>query len=367
MQYLIYLFVILLAACSTPEEKSAEVSLRFVKEVSFDIDSMTPSFPDGNASIFRHQGKEYYVHGNKKKFCLQFFDIQAQKFSFEVPLQREGEDGIGSFNHFFVKSLDSIYVAYSHTYSMWRVNKEGKVQQKYNWAEQLKEQGADFVHFPGEEVLFNKDTLYFTVAYYNYPEYPVAQWICLKTGKIGLLYTLPEMYKSKTKSYRYASFMVSRCEGKNGKLIYSFQADEKLYETDYQSKLLSPLSTVPSRYIKSILASSTIEFNPEIIAKEGTENPRYGRVLYDAKRGLYYRVAKLASTVEDEHNYNFSIIILNEKFEILGEHLFNKKMHLSPDLLFVSSEGLCISLLESHPSFNEDKIMFHCYVPEISK
>jgi hypothetical protein len=207
--YKYYLFCCwLLAACSTAEEKSAEVSLRFVKEVSFDIDSMTPSFPDGNASIFKHQGKEYYVHGNKKKFCLQFFDVQAQKLSFEVPLQREGEDGIGSFNHFFVKSLDSIYVVYSHTYSMWRVNKEGKVQQKYNWVEQAK---GDVFQSIFEEVLCNADTLHFIVASHNYPDYPIAQWICLKTGNVGFRHHLPSIYKEA--NYFYGALLYSNQSG----------------------------------------------------------------------------------------------------------------------------------------------------------
>ena len=63
----------------------------------------------------------------------------------------------------------------------------------------------------------------------------------------------------------------------------------------------------------------------------------------------------------DIHRQKFSVIILNNKFEVIGETLFPKDKY-SPKMFFVEKKGLYISESNpKNPEFDENKLVFSCF------
>ncbi|GHT70444.1 hypothetical protein AGMMS50239_38830 [Bacteroidia bacterium] len=105
-------------------------------------------------------------------------------------------------------------------------------------------------------------------------------------------------------------------------------------------------------------------------AKEDYGTPCYGNMIYDKYRNIYYRLAYPKVELEDGVDYisltsqgrkKFSIIILDEKFNIIGETLFPEYTYNST-VLFVHQDGLYIcNNHPKNPEFNEDILSFQCF------
>ena len=98
------------------------------------------------------------------------------------------------------------------------------------------------------------------------------------------------------------------------------------------------------------------------------ENPRYWHIMYDKYRNVYYRFAempyKLASNespYDEPKGKEFSVIVLNADFEIIGETKFPGKKYFYKKS-FVGREGLYISENNlENPQFDENKLVFTCF------
>ena len=123
-----------------------------------------------------------------------------------------------------------------------------------------------------------------------------------------------------------------------------------------------------SRYLKSMkpkLGNSMEGINAII---KLNENPRYWHIMYDKYRNVYYRFAempyKLASNespYDEPKGKEFSVIVLNADFEIIGETKFPGKKYFYK-MSFVGKEGLYISENNlANPQFDENKLVFTCF------
>ena len=103
--------------------------------------------------------------------------------------------------------------------------------------------------------------------------------------------------------------------------------------------------------------------------RESCERSNYGNLLYDKYRDVYYRIAFPQTEIEDKQintmelmRYGrkvFSIIILDNQFNIIGETLFPAYTYNS-NLIFIREDGIYIS--NSHfmnPEFSDDILSFH--------
>ena len=100
------------------------------------------------------------------------------------------------------------------------------------------------------------------------------------------------------------------------------------------------------------------------------EKPKYFHMMYDRYRNVYYRFAEMpCKLAKDETPYDnfapkareFSVIILNDKFDIIGETKFpgNKYFYR---MSFVGKDGLYISENNfANPEFDENKLVFSCF------
>ena len=135
----------------------------------------------------------------------------------------------------------------------------------------------------------------------------------------------------------------------DGLFIYSFYGDENILVTDVDH-IKTNRFCIKSKYIDKI----PIEKVPEdfkLGAKLNLETARYGDLLYDKYRDVYYRFTYPSTNLDDKIQWfgravygrkKFSVIILDKDFNIIGETLFPEGIYNSY-VFFVHKDGLYIS------------------------
>ena len=135
-------------------------------------------------------------------------------------------------------------------------------------------------------------------------------------------------------------------DGKN--FIYSFYVDEDILVASIDHADVKRIK-VKSKYI------DTPDEEQPLNAKNGPqlnlELARYGDMIYDPYREVYYRFAYPKTELDSKVNWwgkavygrkKFSVIILDKDFQIMGETLFPEAVY-NPYVAFVEKEGLYIS------------------------
>lgn len=134
----------------------------------------------------------------------------------------------------------------------------------------------------------------------------------------------------------------------NGKkFIYSFYASEDIVVASADHSDVKRVK-VKSRYIDSPTEKQELsEKGPKL----NLELARYGDLIYDSYRDVYYRFAYPKTELKDNIQWwgksvygrkKFSVIILDKDFHVVGETLFPEAIYNSY-VFFVHKDGLYIS------------------------
>jgi len=153
-------------------------------------------------------------------------------------------------------------------------------------------------------------------------------------------------------------------DGEN--FIYSFLYSDTVYKIskDHQT---AEKYILKSKYIPQIKINrlKTDDFNK--ILRLTCEEATYEDLLYDKYRNVYYRFACPNTTVDNNDSYleiirsgkkQFSILILDYNFNIIGETLFPEYTYV-PTAHFINEDGLYISCSHfKNPNYNDDWLKF---------
>lgn len=130
-----------------------------------------------------------------------------------------------------------------------------------------------------------------------------------------------------------------------------------------------------SRYFPSIRPQPYNAYKDLLVwLQEEYLKPRYHHLIYDKYRDVFYRFAlmpyqfpKGKLPTGDASGQEFSVIILNNKYEIIGETKFpGNTYHYR--MCFVGKKGLYLSLNnQENPNFDEDKLEFQCFTLQENK
>jgi hypothetical protein len=155
----------------------------------------------------------------------------------------------------------------------------------------------------------------------------VTATIDLETKTVeSLPFQYPEFPRFDNVRASVEDYMSRFYDGSN--FIYSFHFDENIYVTspDHQTVRSIP---VKSRYIPEVKFGEAIKTGDPL--KNEMKIPPYGNLIYDPYRGVYYRFTYPECELDNGENFidiylygrkTFSVIILDRKFNILGETLF---------------------------------------------
>lgn len=139
----------------------------------------------------------------------------------------------------------------------------------------------------------------------------------------------PENYQSKDKTLY--PFIAARnwCVNDKEQLVFSFACNHELFVYDLEGTLVKKKHAASSKVKLPEMVSSSDLKAPGAVQKVMQERfiteSYYAGIFYDPYRKLYYRIAKLQRPLKDKdgllnkRNHPFSLMILDEDFNLIGE------------------------------------------------
>lgn len=339
------------------------------QHISFPLDSETKSsilalFPYNDKN-----GREYLTFQNERKNEILVYDINSKELLFKIKPDEEGANGVGRFLGYYISDLDNIYLTPRNRTKIAHIDKKSKLKEwiRYDMtSDSLPLGNFNSISTSYRPIIIIDSNMYIIskcnrLALTN----PVTAIINLKTNEIKALpfeYPLFPVSDDKSKPYSIEMDFSRYYDGKQ--FVYSFHYDENIYVASINHENITKIP-VKSKYISKIKFTEKMSSgNP---MKNACENPKYGNLLYDKYRKVYYRIAYPENELSNNENFKdiytygrktFSIIILDDKFNIIGETLFPDFIY-SPTLIFIREDGVYIS--NSHyknPNFDEDHLEF---------
>jgi hypothetical protein len=295
-----------------------------------------------------------------------------------VRINREGPNGIPSFNGHGVINLDDIVVSTSR-WKMFRVNRKGEIIREY-----LLSKGLDLAkvtpswfwsfYYTPLECIDGKIYVYQDLPYtqwngdpygnnFEFDESPLSIVLDTVTGDCRhLKLTYPKLFE-KTRTIGKCSRYSRIYDGK--RFVYSFYRLPELYVLEDGETGRRVASK--SRYIDDIKNEG---YSPSLSNMEATRLvyslPSYGNIVYDKYRDVYYRFCRLGTErfldgKDQTFCWNdFTIMILNSDLEVIGETLFEAGVY-APKLFFVNKDGLWLSENNyQRDDMTDDLLKFRC-------
>lgn len=338
---------------------------------SFNLDSNTKNSIYFLAQYISKDGKEYLTFQNGKKNEILFYDINTSLLSFKIEPKIDGDNGVGRFLGYYIQNLDGIYLTNYDFQEIAIINKNAIVKDKINY--EKADNGTALSFFCFITHVYRPATVIGRKMYiYSGPNRwvenaPVAAILDLDTKSIQALpFTYPQYEGSKVKRKQYGwENDYSRCfDGK--RFIYSFDYEEDLYVTSTINHDSIYRVKAKSKFIPKVNWPPEFGYDPDRLCT----NQRYGNILYDKYRNVYYRIAYPKTEIDwtkekvrsmellEYGGKNFSIIILDKDLNYIGETKFQDYTYNSK-LILIMKDGIYIS--NSHymnPNFSDDLLSF---------
>ena len=375
------LFVLIFMSCQSAKknntERQNEVELVAEKQLVFPLDEQT-YYLSKSMFQFEENGKEYLHFENTRKslYNIVIFDIENRQIAKQIPLHKTGPNWLSAvFGSRPSPGAQYILVAQNNISRISSINDKGEVIRNYNF--QTPESQFTSLHLgsyyntPG----FVKDSCLFLKIGIPKPDMKREDWpkthmfasLDLRTGKVKWVPIFyPPIFKEEYENIDGGYGFSYDYNYKENRLICGFFGYDSLMVTDDLKHIR--WYNAKSRYLKSMrpkLGNAMAGINSII---EFCETPKYWHIMYDKYRNVYYRFAempyKLApneSPYDEPKGKEFSVIVLNKDFEIIGETRFPGKKYFYK-MSFVGREGLYISENNlENPQFDENKLVFTCF------
>lgn len=363
---LLSLLVFLCLSCESGKVKSYQLVLSD-QSLSFPLDANTKNQILYLMPYTDKEGKEYLTFQNQVENEILFYDMNTCRLEFKITPEKEGNNGVGCFLGYHIQNMDSIYVTSWDTEVISLIDKNSIVKDKINY--EKADDGTPLSHFCFVTHYYKPATVIGRKMYiYSganrwIDKDPIAAVLDLDTESIEALpFIHPDYPGSDTKLKKYGlEEKYSRCfDGE--RFIYSFYFEEDLYVTHptydslYRVKAKSKLIDSPTRPDEL-----------KAVAEDFCCNSFYGNLLYDPYREVYYRIVYPKTEMDkgvramelmEYGRRNFSIMLLDKDFNVIGETMFPDYTYNSK-LMIMREDGLYIS--DSHymnPDFSDDVLSF---------
>lgn len=352
----ITLVMLLCLLISCKQEKSSSLylyNLETAKTIkSFNLDSDVRYNAFYLYPLSDNKGKEYLSFLNYRTNQILFYDLKTNNFLFKLDLDTEGPNGVVQPTGFYIEDFDNIYVT-SYAYpGLIKVDSTCSIVQKIpyettNSGYKVLPSYTPSSHPYIPPVIIN-DKIYITqnaverfCPITKTPLSVAIDTINKKSEDFPLTYSVLTEKELQANDTRFSRVF----DGE--KFIYSFYVSEDIIVASIDHSDIKKIK-VKSKYIDSPTGEQE---NSERGPKLNLELARYGDLIYDPYREVYYRFAYPKTTLEDNIRWwgkavygrkKFSVIILNKDFQIIGETLFPEAVYNSY-VFFVHKDGLYIS------------------------
>lgn len=393
MKYLLLPLFLLIISCGKKQSVSFDnqVSLAGSDTLVFLLDNST-YYVSKAIFQFEDNGKEYLLFQNdrnrgKPRFII--FDMEQRNVFKSVPLYEEGPNGIAALsggwpldmNHFLVTARSPYCYMVDDSgniikrIKIWNYDKEAKGKMFENYCTSI------FYSYYSSPAIIKDSLLFFDQADVGYPRKPedwknisMFAYANLNSGKMAKtelkypsIFEEEEVWAAKSYSPEFSYAYT----GEDVAMSF-YQYDSIFVSSDF--KHLRAYNA-KSRYFPHVRPELYNTYKGVLVwLQEAYLKHRYHHLLYDKYRDVFYRFAlqpyqfpKGKLPTGEASGQEFSIVILNNKYEIIGETRFPGNTYLYR-MCFVGKKGLYLSLNnQENPCFDEDKLMFRCFTLQENK
>ena len=306
------------------------------------------------------EDEEFLFFGDvQSKDNIKVYNMDTQKWGDPIKFEKEGPDGIGKMNGFYIHSLDSIFIVNSFGWQVHLMNGKQKLT-TYKTKEGIPALNQ-ITPFTTNNAL--KGIINGKLIFYGFPEVPyleldyhnkvkVAQSIDVKTGenKLGIGY--PTEYHN---HFWPGVIIIMNEQVVSKDLIYmSFPLSDSVYV--YNSSFIG----LKALNVSSVNKMKTFNFdgkpmdqiNGDPAYREIVAKGAYGDLLIDEKRDFLYRTilysesdeSSFSSVSEYRKSGEVNLLIYDLAHEkLLGEIDFEKEELDRAPMMFIGEKGLYLS------------------------
>ncbi len=299
------------------------------------------------------------------------FDYEQRQISKKINFNSTGPNGVGTPKYIKVINWDSIFVFRYQTTDIFLADSAGKIKTKWKinkFNENIMTTTGSY-YFP---VYFRKNKLY---AHAITPDYAFTDEFWTRTNELVFNIKTNKVTnkagffcETLKKGINYGGYSMNpyRIITNSSEIVYSFSVDNKLYI--YNDSILLETVECRSKHVKEDAPKPSKKltgYNYDDDAAYEVQRASYHFLYYDKFRDLIYRVVFHASDLYDKHGNKvkvydkpFSIQIINNKYELIGEVDFPGNTYFIKNIIPVP-EGVLISTSnEKNPNLQEDRLQF---------
>ena len=373
LQLGIYL-IIVLSSCNFNKGKNEEFSLHKSDSIiRLEIPSYMSSITR-NLRYFKEKGTEYLAIENMHKEAIEIFNLNNKQYIKQIKPQREGPNGIGArmigfdiinFDTIFLTTsgyCDKLFLIDSSTSILKRIDFDIYYKPYLPIGDLWSSYGCSS-NYDGKRIVLGNVCRATEEEFEEIHNDSIGYIYNFKTDKQSY-YPLnhPNKSKEKSKIIYSESFLIEMGD----KTIMSYHLGHQIFVSNDKHSWIS--YNLKSKYVNK---SFNPGFGNDMIesGKKFVESPYYLALVYDKYRHVYYRfvypgigVTKGDDVMKlSEFRRVFSVMIIDENFNVLGETLMPENTYNS-NMFFINEAGLWISTNHpENPDFEEDAINFQLF------
>ena len=349
------------ASCDFSLTRTASLTQLSVDSVTSNVSKFLTYYDDGkNAS-------GYLFSVNTFMNELQIYDLESKVRLKSIPVEMNGERGVGTFKAVHVADFENILLFPDIDNVVYIIDTAGTKFQKTEYDQPVGYRNAVVSsNFFAASPHYAKDKLvvktlyqanYRTISNKELSRKHIAYTINLKTGNTEMMphYFPNDYFKRGMKHYEFSA--VHSADG----AVYSFFGDHHLY---YSKAIDKPLQKTDARskYLKRELEKFPADGGGAARGRYFSTSGHYGNLIHDPYRKVYYRFCYPVVEIDDvkalrsniQFPAKFSVMILDENLNIMGETLFDKNSELVPQNAFVGKKGLYMSVNHPESALNQE-------------
>lgn len=368
------LLLICLYSCSSPQKDSC-VLVPSSDSLVFELNPQTSTFIKKLSLYTDENGREFLTFQNNVEPEILWYDLASQKYVKTIKLEKEGNNGVGIFCGYQIYSENEIYIPEMMQAVIDVVNTKGEIIRKIKYEKTSSGKPTiPFISasFPYTPIYIINKKLYIPQTpnrainnfLTNSPVTLILDTINNSVSEFEVRF--PQVTSEEAMRGNTLGIETDYSMCYNGKeFVYSFLLDEDISIVSLEGKILNKVKA-KSRYLEKVYdemkSPADISEQVELLCSI----PMYGNLIYDEYRKVYYRFVYPETELGNDNfmdiwqlgRSKFSVMILDENFNVLGETLLPENTYAS-NLFFIREDGLYISTsFVKNPNYDDDKLCF---------